>query len=185
MDHVIANYDHGLLLDIHGMCMMHVLQVYIFNVIVGQTHSHERVELGYLLHKSDLAGLSDQAMDKAITSRSSIQALARVSPLLPHELLRGDGSLGDLLETFHSSIRTIPSPSHPYPLSDERYFRGGYITQRYHTSSTMDAIQLELPKHLRFTQQGRDTIAAAIADAACYMLETYYYATTRRWKAKL
>ncbi|KAI7885590.1 hypothetical protein K492DRAFT_234112 [Lichtheimia hyalospora FSU 10163] len=168
VDYVIAKYDHGLLLDIHG-----------------QTHRHERVELGYLLYKSELTELSDdETMDKAVTSHSSIQALAkRVSQWSPHELLRGDESFGELMEKSHSSVRTMPSPSHPYPLSDELYYRGGYITQTYHTPNSMDAIQLELPKHLRFTQQGRETIAMAIADAACYMLDAYYSPT--QWRARL
>ncbi|CDH58921.1 n-formylglutamate amidohydrolase [Lichtheimia corymbifera JMRC:FSU:9682] len=176
VDHVMANHEHGLILDIHG-----------------QAHPHERVELGYLLYKSELTRLDDddQAMDEAVKRNSSIQALAkRVASLVPpHELLRGNGSFGDLLETSSNSvIRTMPSPSHPYPYSEERYYRGGYITQRYHTSNIMDAIQLELPKHLRFTKQGRDTITMAIADAACYMLDTYYTSQQRqqRWiSAKL
>lgn len=193
----MANHEHGLILDIHGMCV--VCLTFFFRkmidscYVLGQAHPHERVELGYLLYKSELTRLDDddQAMDEAVKRNSSIQALAkRVASLVPpHELLRGNGSFGDLLETSSNSvIRTMPSPSHPYPYPEERYYRGGYITQRYHTSNIMDAIQLELPKHLRFTKQGRDTITMAIADAACYMLDTYYTSQQRqqRWiSAKL
>lgn len=183
----MANYEHGLILDIHGRYMHTCICSFFYKMIhatvyVGQAHPHERVELGYLLYKSELMRLddNDEAMDEAVKRNSSIQALAKrvASSFPPHELLRGNGSFGDLLERSPSSsnsvVRTMPSPSHPYPYSEERYYRGGYITQRYHTPNNMDAIQLELPKHLRFTKQGRDTITMAIADAACYMLETYY-----------
>lgn len=183
----MANYEHGLILDIHGRYMHTCVCSFFYKMIhatvyVGQAHPHERVELGYLLYKSELMRLddNDEAMDEAVKRNSSIQALAKrvASSFPPHELLRGNGSFGDLLERSPSSsnsvVRTMPSPSHPYPYSEERYYRGGYITQRYHTPNNMDAIQLELPKHLRFTKQGRDTITMAIADAACYMLETYY-----------
>lgn len=161
------------------VCLTSIHKMVHASFYIGQAHPHERVELGYLLYKSELTRLDDddQAMDEAVKRNSSIQALAkRVASLVPpHELLRGNGSFGDLLETSSDSvIRTMPSPSHPYPYSEERYYRGGYITQRYHTSNSMDAIQLELPKHLRFTKQGRETITMAIADAACYMLDTYY-----------
>ncbi|KAI9322174.1 hypothetical protein BX666DRAFT_1848575 [Dichotomocladium elegans] len=155
----LLRYGYVLLLDIHG-----------------HGADHGKVELGYLLRKDELASMRDpDKMNSAVLTRSSIRHLAhRTAIPAPHELLRGNGSMGQLMEKAHRQIRTMPSPSHLYPEEHERYFRGGYTTQVYAAVTGLDVIQIELPRHLRFTPQGRHNAATAIAEAATLLMDQHY-----------
>jgi hypothetical protein len=47
----------------------------------------------------------------------------------------------------------------------------------YHSNDTqigLDAIQIELPKHLRFEQKSRDYVIKVLADSLIQILNTYY-----------
>ncbi|KAI9496529.1 hypothetical protein BDB00DRAFT_809207 [Zychaea mexicana] len=156
--------QQGLLLDIHG-------------------HSrHDLVMLGYLLHKNELIQLQDDRnrTDQAVLKKSSIQTLAaRISiPEHPSELLRGDGSFGELMEYSEETVKAVPSSSHPAPLQDEFYYSGGYTTHAYHKNDSnrngLDVIQIELPRYLRLTPDQRQVAARAITGAVTYWLDQYY-----------
>ncbi|KAI9252845.1 hypothetical protein BDA99DRAFT_520217 [Phascolomyces articulosus] len=163
----------GLLLDIHGH------------------KRHDLIMLGYLLSKEELIDSQNDPdrTDQVVLEKTSIQTLAsRISfPDRPGDLLRGEGSFGELIEYAatenNDNIKTVPSPSHPAPTEEEHYFTGGYTTQAYHaqnteqqgnSSSGLDAIQIELPQRLRFTSDQRQAAAKAIAEATVYWLDHYY-----------
>jgi hypothetical protein len=97
--------------------------------IHGHGHEKQRLELGYLLSRSDL-NLGDAALDAddAYRRKSSIQTLAGSAGVPFSELLRGAVSLGSLYADH--GYPSIPSESDPAPHQDD-YFTGGYNTFRY------------------------------------------------------
>jgi hypothetical protein len=131
------------------------------------------IELGFLLEANDLKRNSHD-LDQLILKKSSIQTLAKRLPTRPTELVKKDLSLGALISK-HLSV--VPSPEHPEPADELLYFTGGHITQSYHSNDMqigLDAIQIELPKHLRFEQKSRDYVIKVLADSLIQMLNTYY-----------
>ncbi|ORZ17613.1 hypothetical protein BCR42DRAFT_412115 [Absidia repens] len=165
VDTVKKRYGHGLLLDIHG-----------------QAHKEGMVELGYLLSGDALRSVSTN--DSALVKQSSIQLLASrlqksgSTATAAASLLRGNGSFGHAMMVNSTgneaslSVQVVPSPSYPYPENGTLYFRGGYTTKRYHT--TLDVIQVESPKSLRFSKEGRKLLCDNLAKAAIFMLDHYY-----------
>ncbi|KAI8068206.1 hypothetical protein BC940DRAFT_332966 [Gongronella butleri] len=155
--------DHqgeGLVLDIHG-----------------QAHKEAMVELGYLVHKSQLA--DSGASDRSLVMNSSLSRLAHrlasnssTSPRVA-SLLRGNASFGAaMMHHTDEKVQTVPSPAHKAPAASALYFDGGYTTATY--SRAIDVIQIESPQVLRFDAENRRTLASAIVQAAVYMLDSYY-----------
>ncbi|KAI8143794.1 hypothetical protein BJV82DRAFT_514032 [Fennellomyces sp. T-0311] len=183
------HHQEGLLLDIHGNHSLLVTQQYLIHHALGHRR-HEFVMLGYLMEKDELIELANdpQGTDQAVLEKSSIQSLAKRVTLSPHELLRGEGSFGELMSLQSSNVQTIPSPSHPAPNAEDRFYSGAYITESYHTNATqagLDAVQIELPQHLRFTESGRQTTAKAVSEAVIYWLDHHYQPVVLQTKALL
>lgn len=147
-------YDRGLFLDLHG-------------------HGHEiqRVELGYLISKSELQ-LSDNDLDsEQFVNESSIKTLVQDNQnTLSHSaLLRGELSLGTLLG--EKGFSAVPSLQDPFPLNDDAFFSGGFNTVRHGSrdnGGVIDAIQIEMNQDIRFDEVRRlmliDSLAAVILD---------------------
>jgi hypothetical protein len=97
--------------------------------IHGHGHANQRLELGYLLSRSEL-NLSDDALDAddGYRRKSSIQTLAASAGIPFSRLLRGDMSLGSLYADH--GYPSIPSATDPAP-HDDPFFTGGYNTFRY------------------------------------------------------
>jgi hypothetical protein len=136
----------------------------------GHGHAILRLELGYLLTASELALSDAQLNSPALTSRSSIRALATRSPAGLAGLLRGPSSLGALLEA--RGYAAVPSASQPAPGSSDPYFSGGYDTGRHgsRTDGMVDAIQIEAHRvGVRDTESNR----AAFANALVQVLQDY------------
>lgn len=97
--------------------------------IHGHGHANQRLELGYLLSRSDL-NLSDDALDAddGYRRKSSIQTLAGSAGVPFSEILRGPMSLGSLYADH--GYPSIPSSTDPSP-QDDPFFTGGYNTFRY------------------------------------------------------
>jgi N-formylglutamate amidohydrolase len=132
---VIQNYERGLFIDLHG-----------------HGHDIQRLELGYLLSRSELE-LSDSKLNThTYIEQSSIQTLVddNINLLTHSELLRGRYSLGSLLSNI--GIPAVPSASDRYPYSFEPYFSGGYNTARHGSRSggKIDGIQIECNQDVRF-----------------------------------
>ncbi|CAO3606702.1 unnamed protein product [Mucor fragilis] len=146
----------GLLVDIHG-----------------HTHSSGRIELGYLLSPDDLR--SDRVrLDQAILEKSSIQSLAkrRLKITEPHRFLALFGD--SIIESSANQISVLPSSTLPSP-PDADYFVGGFTTQHYHNYwNGLDAIQVEIPKHLRWNEKNRQHAIRVISLAIIKMLDQHY-----------
>src|SRR5690606_7199034 len=138
----------GLYIDLHG-------------------HGHEipRLELGYLLSASQLAG-NDAALNAPSTvQRSSIRRLAQTGPTSHAALLRGTSSFGTLLE--NEGYPAVPSTSQPHP-DGAPYFTGGYSTERHGSrdGGLIDGIQIEANRiGVRDTEANRQAFAEALARA--------------------
>jgi len=145
---VAESHGEGLHLDIHG-------------------HAHEvnRVEIGYLLSRTDLDQPDGFLSGMAYLNKASIKALAEKPGNDLAGLIRGQESLGALLE--ERFVPAVPSPSQPDPGADD-YFSGGYITERHGSrdGGTISAVQLEhhFPG-LRDEEENRQRYAEALVDA--------------------
>ncbi len=111
--------------------------------IHGHGHPNKRLELGYLISGTSLRQ-SDSELNKAVHARnSSLRHLAQYTPDTFAGLLRGRHSLGTLFE--QRGIPAVPSGNQPYPAPGERFFSGGYSTQRHGSlnGGVIDGIQIE------------------------------------------
>jgi hypothetical protein len=158
---VLAQTPHGLYLDIHS-----------------HAHPNKRIEIGYLLKATDLK-LTDHELDtdETVRARSSIRQLGRLTPTGFAELVRGQTSLGGLLEA--RGLAAVPSPKQTLA-AGEPYFNGAYDIAAHGSrdKAQLDGIQLEVPVQMRDTAEHRAATALALADA----LEVYF---ERHFRMKL
>jgi hypothetical protein len=120
------DFGEGLHLDIHG-----------------HGHAINRLELGYLLSRTDLAQTDASLAD----------------------LVRGPFSLGTLME--QRFVPAVPSTSQPNPGQDD-YFTGGYNTVRHGSRDGGSISGIQIEHHypgLRDEAQNREQYAEALADA--------------------
>lgn len=145
-DSITSQYGKGFYIDIHGHG--HVLQ---------------RLELGYLISKSNLLKTDSQLNSAYYLNSSSIRALALESSLDFAELIRGTESLGTLFE--ENGIQAVPSLNQPNPGNVNPYFSGGYSTLRHgsRNGGTIDGVQIEAYSDgLRNNDQNRRNYANKI-----------------------
>ncbi|KMQ52704.1 N-formylglutamate amidohydrolase [Chitinispirillum alkaliphilum] len=153
--HAVEEFGAGLYIDIHGHA----------NVL-------QRVELGYLLNSSDLR-LSDEQIG-SLAENSSLRELAKRTPFSFSELLRGEKSLGGLLE--QRGFASVPSPQYPDPWYFP-YFNGGYNTQRHGSvaGGTISGVQIECNMlGLRDTDSNRQRFAKALSGSIITYMKTHY-----------
>lgn len=152
---VREDWGAGLYLDLHG-------------------HGHPilRLELGYLLSRSELNG-SDTDLD-ALADQSSLRSLAADVSLPFSALIRGPSSLGALLSD--QGVPSIPSDTDPRPNADP-YFTGGYNTYHHGSieSGTISAVQMEHHRvGLRDTAANREAYAEQLAHALVAFMREHY-----------
>ncbi|CAG8507627.1 3104_t:CDS:2 [Gigaspora margarita] len=145
---VEANFDHGLLIDIHGYVLL------TETLSLSTSHINENPE---------------------IYSESSIRALytRKSSSIKFANLLYGKTtSLGGHLQSH--GYDTVPSHIHQHPIKDEKYFHGGYCVQKYgsrHAEHIIDAIQIELPRTLRAgNKEKRSNFISALSESIAWFL---------------
>ena len=133
-----------------------------------------------MLSSSQLNRTDAEINTQGLAAQSSIRALA-ASSLLPFaQLLRGNTSLGGLMQ--REGIRSVPSPGDPSPGIDE-YFTGGYNTARHGSleeGRTVSGVQIELPfPGIRDTDANRQAFGQALAKAVeAYMTEHFGFFRT-------
>ena len=155
---VVSNdYGAGLFIDFHG-----------------HAHTIQRLELGYLLRDTVLQ-LADSLVDTF--TASSIQHLVQTGyqGYTQSELIRGMHSLGTLCA--NQGFPSVPSSSMPFPLPSEPYFRGGYNTERHGSiyGGTIDAIQIECNRDIRFDSLNRVIFADSLAGILLDYMELHYF----------
>jgi len=141
-------FGEGLHLDIHG-------------------HGHEikRLEIGYLLSRTDLAEPDGVLSGSVYVNKSSVKALASRGGNDLAGLVRGAWSLGTLLE--ERFVPAVPSTDQPNPGQDD-YFTGGYNTVRHGSRDGGNISGIQIEHHfpgLRDTVENRERYAEALADA--------------------
>ena len=149
---VISSYGRGLLIDLHG-----------------QGHSIQRLEIGYNTDSGDLFKSTLTSSDRY---DSSIRELGERSRLTFDQLVRGDLSLGTLLQS-----RGYPSVPSTTNLNQgtvngvyNPYFTGGYTVEIYGSkgsnSGEINAIQIECNyTGVRDSSSNRAAFASALTDA--------------------
>lgn len=140
--------------------------------IHGHSHSQPRVELGYQLSAEQLTlrGASLTALE----NQSTISGLANTSADTFEERMRGNSSLGGLLEA--RGFASVPSPTHPDP-GTQPYFSGGFNAERYGPKlggGKFISIQIECPrKGVRDSDPNRKRFAEALADSIVVFLKRH------------
>lgn len=157
---VASDYGRGLFLDIHG-----------------HGHSIQRIELGYLLSKSELQ-LPDSSLNATILiEESGIKQLIgdNIQNHSHTELLKGPNSFGTLLAK--KGFPSVPSSADPFAQGNEPYFSGGYNTQRHGSRDTalgIDAIQVELNQQIRFNDSTRLVLIDSLAQTAMQYYDLHF-----------
>jgi hypothetical protein len=153
------NYGNGLFIDLHG-----------------HGHDIQRIELGYLLSKSELQMTDEEIDNSHIFEETSINSLTSNNlQFLSHsELLRGELSFGTLMD--EKGFSSVPSQADPFPQDEEPYFTGGYNTSRHGSMNggTVDAIQLELNQSIRFDEDIREVLIDSIASVLIEYIDHHY-----------
>lgn len=153
---VEEDFDEGFYVDVHG-----------------HGHSVQRLELGYLLRSGDLNQSDREIDDSRLASQSSIRHLSQNVEIPFSELLRGEESLGEIMEQH--GYPSVPSASDPSP-GEDPYFSGGYSTDRYGSNDggTIDGVQLEANfQGVRDTEENRREFAEAFSTALLQFLEIH------------
>ena len=85
-------------------------------------------------------------------------------------MIRGNVSLGSIIQSKFANVSCVPSPTSLSPASGN-YYSGGYIVQSHGSlncnTTNVSAIQMELPSSMRATDTYAtyaDTLATAIYD---------------------
>ncbi len=111
----------------------------------GHAHTEQRLELGYLLTKTELQLPADTLNLPKWAAETSIRNLVlnNAGGRSHAELLRGETSLGNLLAV--RGYPATPSFPDPFPEGAEPYFNGGYNTARHGSflGGKIDGVQIE------------------------------------------
>lgn len=155
-ERLIEEHGSGLLVDVHG-----------------QTHPEGWIEWGYALTRSELARGDTELTVEHLMDRATVQTLATRGGGDLAPILRGPWSLGGLAEA--AGYPSVPSPTHPHP-GTASYFDGGYNTRRHGSrkGGAVDAVQMEVPRDLRWEPTRRRRFARDVAGCLQEYLERWY-----------
>jgi N-formylglutamate amidohydrolase len=147
---VQKQHGRGLYIDLHG-----------------HGHAEQRLELGYLHTAAQLDAADESLNSAAYSQESSLRGIAALGRLPYAELVRGERSLGALMDA--QGFLGTPRPTKPRP--NPPYFRGGYNTARHgRDGSPLAGLQIETyARGVRDTAENREKFARALAST----LESY------------
>ncbi|MFK7784104.1 MAG: choice-of-anchor Q domain-containing protein [Crocinitomicaceae bacterium] len=157
----VANYGSAIYIDMHA-----------------HGHPIQRIELGYLLTKTELQNTDPMLDILDFQDESSIKHLSNViNPTESFsEILRGNECMGEYLED--RGYPSVPSASDPAPAPADPYFSGGYNTARHGSrdSSSINGIQFELNyTGIRNTNANRHDFARSLACVLRSYLDQWYF----------
>jgi hypothetical protein len=157
-------YGKGLYIDLHG-----------------HRHRTQRTEFGYLLVAGDLALSDDSLRRPAMAGMSSLRFLATRPEHSLDALVRGDQSLGALME--QNGYPSTPSPKHP-TTDGTPYFSGGYNVEVHGSrdSGLIDGVQVEVPTSVRESEFKRISYGRALTRSLIAFLELQYSFSLARMK---
>ena len=143
---------------------------------------HRKIELGYLL-EAELLFFSDEELnDDLFISKSSIRNLVKDSEYKFSDILRGEVSMGAMLE--NKGWQVIPSPKNPEP-EDQFYFSGGYNTAQHAAKEKYNFNGLQIETHwtgLRDTDNNMQKFCADFTDVIIDFLIKHYKMDLREIK---
>ena len=149
----------GLLVDIHGQA------------------SNDYINLGYRL-RTEVINLNDFELNDDYLQDISIKSLIVNNGITVAEGIRGDWSLGTILESYGYDV--LPSSKYPTIPSDvTTYFAGATVsTLAIHGSqnseSVTDAIQIEVNRDLRFDEDIRHQFCIDFSRSIVLYLNRWY-----------
>lgn len=138
----------------------------------GHGHTKQRLEVGYLLKADELRDLD--AKDKKKAAKSSVaNLLASDESLDLEQLLVGPNAFGTLMA--QQGIDAVPSKQDKAPLEEDKYFNGGYNTQRYTSSKYPNVFGWQIESHFKGVRdaEGRPAFAKALVDVMGSYFKTY------------
>jgi len=138
----------------------------IFIDLHGHGYSKQRLLLGYRLWKEELnTNYYDPNGTDDFISKSSINNLLVMNDLLNEEagenlrnLLSGEMAFGTLIED--QGIAAVPSEEDPFPLKDNGYFIGGYMTKEYTSDRYPNVFGFQIETNYRGVRDNEVSIAA-------------------------
>lgn len=153
---VTAQYGKGLYLDFH----------------TNGHHDGKWVEIGMILSASDLARSDASLAHNLYKDRSSIRSLGYTPDIYFPEVVRGQTSMGGLLQA--RKFKAVPSPAYPDP-GGLAYYRGGHNVLHHGSlyGGTIDGIQVETYGEM-LNDNVRDAFSRVLADSIVVFVETHY-----------
>jgi len=155
---VLSQFGKGLYIDLHG-----------------HNHKVPRIEIGYVLDSPELEIPDSFLDDTSFITKSSIKNLALNCGLPFSKLIRGENSLGAMLEEY--GYDAVPDNKNPDPGKDA-FFQGGYDVDVHGSGrgGTIDAIQIETQiPGLRDNTQNQEKFSGAFTHSILRYIKMYYY----------
>lgn len=142
----------------------------------GHGHDKQRLELGYLLSKSELRdNYYDSETTVTISEKSSLKNLLAIHDELNlRELLTGENAFGSLIDD--EGFPAVPGFDDPFPLADDPYFTGGYNTRRYTSADYPNVFGWQIEANydgLRESDEGRKKFAGAFAKSVTAYMDQH------------
>lgn len=159
-DSCVAQFGSAIYIDLHA-----------------HGHAKQRIELGYLLNRTELQAANGTLDAMSFQDSSSIRHLTNVlNPTASFsEILRGSACMGEFLE--NRGYPSVPSPLDPAPLPTDPFFAGGYNTVRHGSrdSSRINGIQFETHFNgIRNSNANRHAFSRALACVLRSYLDQWY-----------
>lgn len=129
----------------------------------GHGHTKQRLEVGYLLKAEELRNLN--AKDSKQAPKSSVANLLAADKKFDLEqLLIGPDAFGTLIAK--EGFDAVPSKQDTAPLEGDKYFNGGYNTNRYTSSKYPNVFGWQIESNYKGVRDaaGRPAFAKAFAD---------------------
>ncbi|MBL4707411.1 MAG: T9SS type A sorting domain-containing protein, partial [Flavobacteriales bacterium] len=160
-DSIIKQYGSAIYIDLHA-----------------HGHTKQRIELGYLLSRSELLMSNATLNISNFQDTSSIKYLKNnLNPLTSFsDLLRGSHCMGELLH--NRGYPSVPSATDLSPLPTDKYFNGGYNTARHGSrdSTQINAIQFETNyTGIRNNNKNRNDFARGLTCVLRSYLDRWYF----------
>ena len=130
----------------------------------GHGHELQRLELGYLLRESELKTAATAGETAStVTDKSSVANLIGRSSgsLALNQLLTGDRAFGTMMAS--EGFPSVPSRQDPFPQAGDKYFNGGYNTNRYTGADYPNVFGWQIESNMRGVRDaaGRPVFARA------------------------
>lgn len=148
--YTVGQFGHSAFIDLHG-----------------HGHANQRLELGVMLTKDHLQdAYRDRHLD-ALAKRSSLYNYLVHHPHVAFkDIIFGRHAFGSLL--YRHGVPATPARQDPHPVGDEKFFSGGYITERYTSADYPTVYGWQIECHyrgIRDNEANREAFAEALGKA--------------------